>query len=281
MGSDGRTLDSGGLPVLSILFGEPRGEAVFARGRESLLHSCYAQQRRHGLCSPTGSVLPGSQESRPLWLCRLIKATSVQAHIMHWAYPWNAALRTVFLFRHATPSRIPSTMVQWAEASPTDRKTSTAWLAIKDPVFSTFATTLSWTPFTSFPLDRVRTYLNHSGPLGKIVGGWELSSVSTWHTGHPLTVSMDLGGIHQQSQFPVRHLRANVPASRRQRSNQSAARRCSRCAADAARRWPQRRAAGQSRRFCGALPSMRMATLLVLAAKGMALSAHYLPGKPI
>jgi Carboxypeptidase regulatory-like domain len=44
------------------------------------------------------------------------------------------------------------------------------------------------------PFGPGRTYLNQSGPLGKIVGGWELSTVSMWHTGHPLTVSMDLSG---------------------------------------------------------------------------------------
>jgi hypothetical protein len=30
--------------------------------------------------------------------------------------------------------------------------------------------------------------------MGKIVGGWRLSSIGLWHTGHPLTVTMDLGG---------------------------------------------------------------------------------------
>jgi hypothetical protein len=36
------------------------------------------------------------------------------------------------------------------------------------------------------------TYLNHSGTLGRIVGGWSLSSLGMYHTGHPLTVNMDL-----------------------------------------------------------------------------------------
>ncbi|MGC2418340.1 MAG: TonB-dependent receptor [Candidatus Acidiferrales bacterium] len=35
-------------------------------------------------------------------------------------------------------------------------------------------------------------HLNHSGTLGKIVGGWSLSSLGMYHTGHPLTVNMDL-----------------------------------------------------------------------------------------
>jgi hypothetical protein len=30
--------------------------------------------------------------------------------------------------------------------------------------------------------------------MGKILGGWSLSSIGLWHTGHPLTVTMDLGG---------------------------------------------------------------------------------------
>ncbi|MGB6524420.1 MAG: carboxypeptidase regulatory-like domain-containing protein [Candidatus Acidiferrales bacterium] len=35
-------------------------------------------------------------------------------------------------------------------------------------------------------------YLNRDGAMGKIVGGWELSSVGTYHTGHPFTVFMNL-----------------------------------------------------------------------------------------
>jgi hypothetical protein len=36
--------------------------------------------------------------------------------------------------------------------------------------------------------------LNGSGVMGRFVGGWQLSSIGLWHTGHPLTVQMDLGG---------------------------------------------------------------------------------------
>jgi carboxypeptidase family protein/TonB-dependent receptor-like protein len=42
------------------------------------------------------------------------------------------------------------------------------------------------------PFGPGKSFLNGSGVLGKIVGGWELSSVGLWHTGHPLTVAMDL-----------------------------------------------------------------------------------------
>ena len=45
------------------------------------------------------------------------------------------------------------------------------------------------------PFGPGKTYLNQPGVLGKIVGGWEVSSVGTWHTGHPLTVTMGLNTI--------------------------------------------------------------------------------------
>ncbi len=44
------------------------------------------------------------------------------------------------------------------------------------------------------PFGPGKPYMDHSGALGKIVGGWSLSSIGLWHTGHPLTVLMDLSG---------------------------------------------------------------------------------------
>jgi hypothetical protein len=44
------------------------------------------------------------------------------------------------------------------------------------------------------PFGPGKAYLHEGGALRKIVGGWELSSVATWHTGHPLTVNLGLGG---------------------------------------------------------------------------------------
>jgi hypothetical protein len=44
------------------------------------------------------------------------------------------------------------------------------------------------------PFGPGKTFLNDSGALGKVVGGWSLSSIGLWHTGHPLTVQMDLSG---------------------------------------------------------------------------------------
>ncbi len=44
------------------------------------------------------------------------------------------------------------------------------------------------------PFGPGKTFLNNAGALGKVVGGWSLSSIGLWHTGHPLTVKMDLGG---------------------------------------------------------------------------------------
>jgi hypothetical protein len=42
------------------------------------------------------------------------------------------------------------------------------------------------------PFGPGKPYLSSPGIAGKVLGGWQLSSVGLWHTGHPLTVSMDL-----------------------------------------------------------------------------------------
>ena len=42
------------------------------------------------------------------------------------------------------------------------------------------------------PFGPGKPYLNDGGVLGKIVGGWSFSSVGLWHTGHPLTITMNI-----------------------------------------------------------------------------------------
>jgi hypothetical protein len=42
------------------------------------------------------------------------------------------------------------------------------------------------------PFGSGRRFLNEGGILNKIVGGWSLSSIGLWHTGHPLTVTMNI-----------------------------------------------------------------------------------------
>jgi hypothetical protein len=46
----------------------------------------------------------------------------------------------------------------------------------------------------ALPIGPGKSYLNGSGALGKVAGGWSLSGVGLWHSGHPLTVQMDLSG---------------------------------------------------------------------------------------
>src|SRR5579871_6310703 len=43
------------------------------------------------------------------------------------------------------------------------------------------------------PFGPGKPFVNAPGVMGKIIGGWELSGISLWHTGHPLTVFMDPG----------------------------------------------------------------------------------------
>ena len=43
------------------------------------------------------------------------------------------------------------------------------------------------------PFGPGKNFVNSGGVLGKIAGGWSLSSIGLWHTGHPLSVKMDLG----------------------------------------------------------------------------------------
>jgi hypothetical protein len=52
------------------------------------------------------------------------------------------------------------------------------------------------------PFGPGKTYLKDSGALGKIVGGWSLSGVGLWHTGHPLAVLMDLTGTINNAANP-------------------------------------------------------------------------------
>jgi len=44
------------------------------------------------------------------------------------------------------------------------------------------------------PFGPGKAFLNGGGVMEKIVGGWELSGIGVFHTGHPLTVTMNLNG---------------------------------------------------------------------------------------
>jgi len=58
------------------------------------------------------------------------------------------------------------------------------------------------------PFGPGKSFLNSAGVLGRIVGGWSISSVGIWHTGHPLTIQMNISpdqlpdGNDQTSQRP-------------------------------------------------------------------------------
>ncbi len=42
------------------------------------------------------------------------------------------------------------------------------------------------------PFGPGKAFVNNTGALGRIVGGWQLSSIGIWHTGHPLTITMNI-----------------------------------------------------------------------------------------
>jgi hypothetical protein len=42
------------------------------------------------------------------------------------------------------------------------------------------------------PFGPGKPFVNNTGVLGNIVGGWQLSSIGIWHTGHPLTITMNI-----------------------------------------------------------------------------------------
>jgi hypothetical protein len=42
------------------------------------------------------------------------------------------------------------------------------------------------------PFGNGKRFLNEGGVLDKILGGWSLSSIGHWHTGHPLTITMNI-----------------------------------------------------------------------------------------
>jgi Carboxypeptidase regulatory-like domain/TonB dependent receptor len=44
------------------------------------------------------------------------------------------------------------------------------------------------------PFGHDKAFLNQDGIVDKLFGGWSLSGIGIWHTGHPLTVTMNLNG---------------------------------------------------------------------------------------
>jgi hypothetical protein len=42
------------------------------------------------------------------------------------------------------------------------------------------------------PFGKGKPYLNGGGAVNKIIGGWSVSTVGLWHTGHPLTITMNI-----------------------------------------------------------------------------------------
>ena len=56
------------------------------------------------------------------------------------------------------------------------------------------------------PFGPGKPFLNAAGAMGKVFGGWQISSIGLWHTGHPLTVSMDLSNSISNPSSPFNGL---------------------------------------------------------------------------
>ena len=56
------------------------------------------------------------------------------------------------------------------------------------------------------PFGPGKPFLNAPGAMGKVFGGWQISSIGLWHTGHPLTVSMDLSNSISDTSSPFNGL---------------------------------------------------------------------------
>lgn len=56
------------------------------------------------------------------------------------------------------------------------------------------------------PFGPGKSFLPSPGLLGKVVGGWQFSSIGLWHTGHPLTVFMDLSNSISNASSPFNGL---------------------------------------------------------------------------
>ncbi len=52
------------------------------------------------------------------------------------------------------------------------------------------------------PFGPGKSFLNSPGVIGKVLGGWQMSGIGLWHTGHPLTVWMDLSNSIDQTLYP-------------------------------------------------------------------------------
>jgi Carboxypeptidase regulatory-like domain/TonB dependent receptor-like, beta-barrel len=56
------------------------------------------------------------------------------------------------------------------------------------------------------PFGPGKPFMNAPGVIGTVFGGWQISSIGLWHTGHPLTVSMDLSNSISNASSPFNGL---------------------------------------------------------------------------
>ena len=68
-------------------------------------------------------------------------------------------------------------------------KTKTAYVDYGPSVFDV-RHNLVMASVYEFPFGPGKRFLQFDGTIGKVVGGWSLSGLGVFHTGHPLTVTI-------------------------------------------------------------------------------------------
>ncbi len=76
----------------------------------------------------------------------------------------------------------------------------------KEPSIFDVRNNVTFNGVYDLPFGPGEPFLNAPGVWGKVFGGWQLASIGLWHTGHPLTVSMDLSNSISNASSPFNGL---------------------------------------------------------------------------
>ena len=193
MGSDCGTRISLELPGLGAISWQP-WSALFSRGGVNLCNTPVVFNPADGDCVRyLDQILSGSQQSRSVWLGR--------HQARHWFSLYNALGLSLerrfsqgleFQARYTWSHSINDGSVGGGESS--GPQNVNCLVCDKGPSIFDVRHNVTVNAVYELPFGPGKAFANKPGVLGKVVGGWQLSGISLWHTGHPETISMDLSG---------------------------------------------------------------------------------------